>query len=105
MAAAWNVAQRSGAGLADVVSRVAGTVRAEAEQRRQVDVALGTSRSTARLLAGLPLLGIALGSGIDAQPLDVLLGSPVGAWCLLVGTALAAAGLLWIERLADGALR
>ena len=77
----------------------------EAEQRRQVDVALGTARSTARLLAGLPLLGVALGSGIEAHPLDVLFGSPVGAWCLLLGTALAAAGLLWVERLADGAMR
>ena len=105
MAAAWTVAQRSGAGLAEVVSRVAATVRAEAEQRRKVDVALGTSRSTARLLAGLPLMGVALGSGIDADPLHVLFGSPVGAWCLLVGTALAAAGVLWVERLADGALR
>jgi tight adherence protein B len=50
-------------------------------------------------------MGIALGSGIDARPLDVLFGSPVGAWCLLIGTALAASGLLWVERLADGAMR
>ena len=50
-------------------------------------------------------MGIALGSGLDAHPLDVLFGTPVGAWCLLAGTALAVAGLLWVERLADGALR
>ena len=105
VAAAWTVAQRSGAGLADVVSRIAGTVRSEAEQVRQVEVALGTSRSTARLLAGLPVMGIALGSGLDAHPLDVLFGTPVGAWCLLAGTALGVAGLLWVERLADGASR
>jgi tight adherence protein B len=103
VAAAWTVAQRSGAGLADVVTRIAGSVRAEAEQRRQVEVALGTSRATARLLAGLPLMGVALGTGIDADPLHVLFGSAVGAWCLLLGTALAAVGLLWVERLADGA--
>lgn len=105
VAAAWTVAQRSGAGLAGVVGRIAGTARAEAEQRRQVEVALGTSRSTARLLAGLPLLGIALGSGIDADPVGVLLGSAVGAWCLLLGVGLGVVGLLWVEKLADAALR
>ena len=105
VAAAWAVALRSGAGLAEVMSRIAGTVRAEAEQVRQVDVALGTSRSTARLLAGLPVLGILLGSGLDAAPLDVLLGTSLGAWCLFVGTMLAVTGVLWVERLADGAWR
>jgi tight adherence protein B len=105
VAAAWTVADRSGAGPAEVLSRIAGVVRAEAEHRRQVDVALGTSRSTARLLAVLPLLGVALGSGIDAHPLDVLFGSPLGAWCLLIGTALAGAGQLWVERLAVGGVR
>ncbi len=88
-----------------MVARIAGVVRADTDERRQVEVALGTSRSTARLLAGLPVLGILLGSGLDAHPLEVLIATPVGAWCLCVGTALAAAGVLWVERLADGALR
>lgn len=105
VAAAWTVAQRSGAGLADVVARVAAAVRADAEQHRQVEVALGTSRSTARLLAGLPVMGVVLGSGLDADPLGVLLGTPAGAWCLVVGVTLGAVGLLWVERLSDGALR
>lgn len=105
LAAAWTVAQRSGAGLAEVVSRIAGVVRADAEQRRQVDVALGTSRSTARLLAGLPVMGIVLGTGIDADPVAVLFGTVGGAWCLAAGTTLASAGVLWVERLADAANR
>ncbi|HLK95984.1 MAG TPA: type II secretion system F family protein [Nocardioidaceae bacterium] len=105
LAAAWTVAQRSGAGLADVVSRIAEVVRADTEQRRQVDVALGTSRSTARLLAGLPVMGVALGTGIDADPVGVLLGTVGGAWCLATGTALAGVGVLWVERLADVANR
>jgi tight adherence protein B len=105
LAAAWTVAQRSGAGLAEVVSRVSGVVRDDAEQRRQVDVALGTSRSTARLLAGLPVMGIVLGTGIDADPVSVLFGTVSGAWCLAAGIALASAGVLWVERLADAANR
>lgn len=102
-AAAWDVARRSGAGLADVVSKITATVRADAGRRRQVDAALGGARSTARLFAVLPLLGIALGSGLDADPLGVLTRSPAGAWCLLLGTVLACVGLIWVERLATGA--
>ncbi len=105
LAAAWDVARRSGAGLAEVVSRIAVTVRADAGRRRQVDAALGGARSTARLFAVLPVLGIALGSGMDADPVGVLTGTPAGAWTLCAGVFLAVTGLVWVERLADGATR
>ncbi len=103
LAAAWDVARRSGAGLADVVSRIATMVRADAGRQRQVDAALGGARSTARLFAVLPLLGIALGAGMDADPVGVLTESVVGAWLLCLGTALACLGLVWVERLAASA--
>ncbi len=105
LASAWDVARRSGAGLADVVSRIAAMVRADAGRRRQVEGALGGARSTARLFAVLPLLGIALGSGMDADPVGVLTRSVPGAWCLCLGTGLACLGLVWVELLADGAHR
>ena len=103
MAAAWEVAQRSGAGLADVVATVSSAVRADAGRERQMEAALGGARSTARLFAVLPALGVALGVGMGADPIGVLTTSPAGAWCLAVGTGLAAAGLTWVERLSDAA--
>jgi len=105
LAAAWEVAHRSGAGLAGVVSRIAVTVRADAGRARQVEAALGGARSTARLFAVLPVLGVALGAGMDADPVGVLTGTPVGAWCLCAGAVLVVTGLVWVERLADGATR
>jgi len=105
LASAWDVARRSGAGLADVVSRIAVMVRADAGRQRQIEAALGGARSTARLFAVLPVLGLALGAGMDADPLGVLTRSAVGAWCLCLGTALACLGLVWVERLAAGAQR
>lgn len=100
LAAAWDVARSSGAGLADVVSRIATMVRADAGRHRQVAAALGGARSTARLFAVLPLLGIALGTGMDADPLGVLTQSVLGAWVLFCGATLACVGLVWVERLA-----
>jgi len=99
LAAAWDVARSSGAGLADVVSRIATMVRADAGRQRQVDAALGGARSTARLFAVLPLLGIALGAGMDADPVGVLTRSALGAWALCLGATLACVGLVWVERL------
>lgn len=103
MAAAWEVAHRSGAGLADVVATVSAAVRADAGRDRQIEAALGGARSTARLFAVLPALGVALGVGMGADPIGVLTTSAAGAWCLAVGTCLAAAGLAWVERLSDTA--
>lgn len=105
LAAGWEVATRCGAGLADVVAGVAGTVRAEADRQRRVDVALAGARSTARLFAVLPLFGVALGAGMDANPVGVLTTTAAGAWCLCAGVLLAVTGLLWVDQLAEGVAR
>lgn len=105
LAAAWDVARRSGAGLAEAVTRIAAAVRADQGRSRQIDAALAGARSTARLFAVLPILGVALGSGMGADPVAVLTTSPAGAWALCLGTVLAVTGLVWVERLADGAGR
>ncbi len=104
LAAAWEVAGRTGAGLAGAVSRIAERVRADEARCRQVEAAVAGARATARLFAVLPVLGIVLGQGMDADPLAVMTSTPAGAWCLLIGTTLACLGLLWVERLADGAV-
>ncbi|HZB49663.1 MAG TPA: secretion protein F, partial [Mycobacteriales bacterium] len=49
----------------------------------------------ATLLAVLPLLGIGLGTAMEARPLQVLLGTGRGQVALLVGAGLDALGLLW----------
>ena len=105
VAAAWQVAQRSGAGLAAVLDRTAEALRVEDATRREVVAALGPPRATARLLALLPLFGLLLGTGIGADPWGFLVGTPVGVGCLAVGCGLGLAGLTWVERLADAAER
>lgn len=105
LAQAWRVAAVTGAPLAAVVGRVADDLAAQAEQRRSVTSAVAGARSSAAMLAGLPLLGLLLGAAMQARPLDVLFGSPSGRLVCLVGVTLDAAGLLWTQWLTARAER
>ena len=103
VAAGWEVAYRSGAGLAGVLDRLAHVLRDDEEVRREVAASLASPRATAVMLAVLPVFGIALGTAIGADPARVLLGSLSGAVCLAIGCVLALCGLFWVERIADRA--
>ena len=100
VAAAWAVAGRSGAALADVLDRVASALRSEEEARAEVVAALGPPRATAKMLAVLPLAGLGLGVLMGAHPVLFLFGSTAGLACLAAGTTLALAGVVWVEHLA-----
>lgn len=102
-AACWQVGAGTGAGLADAVERLAQGLRAEQRRRHEVRAQLAAPKATARLLAALPVLGVALGSGLGQRPLAFLLGTPYGVACLLVGLALNVAGLVWTGRIASKA--
>lgn len=103
LGAAWSVAERSGAPLADVLDRLGEGVRADLEVHREVDAAVAPARATSRLLAGLPVLGLGLGGSLGSDPVHVLLQTVPGSVCLVAGVGLSLAGLLWVDRLVDGA--
>lgn len=99
VAACWQVAVDGGAGLADGLDRIADALRAERDQREDLRAQLAGPRATAVMLALLPVVGVALGAGLGADPLRVLLDSPAGLVCLLVGGLLEWTGLAWTARI------
>jgi tight adherence protein B len=99
LAACWTVCAGSGSGLAAAVERLEEGLRADQAQRRAVEAELAGPRATASLLAVLPVTGLLLAAGLGADPVHILLSTPLGLTCLLGGLLLDAAGLWWTGRL------
>lgn len=98
--AAVRLAERTGAPLADLVERIEADARSTDRGLAAATAQASGARATAWLLAALPLGGIGLGYGIGADPLQVLLHTPVGGACAIAAVGLQVIGLLWAERLA-----
>ncbi|MFH8345196.1 type II secretion system F family protein [Streptomyces sp. NPDC018045] len=103
VAACWQVAVDGGAGLAAGLERIATALRAERDQRDDLRAQLAGPRATALMLALLPVGGLAMGSALGADPLGVLLHTPAGWACLLVGGLLEWCGVAWTARIITAA--
>jgi tight adherence protein B len=105
VAAAWSVTDRVGGPVADVLERIAAGLEADRLQRESLDAAMAGPRATTTLLAVLPLLGVALGRSMGADPVGLLLHRPLG-WALLgAAGVLEILGVLWMGRIARSATR
>ncbi|MCX6396311.1 MAG: type II secretion system protein [Propionibacteriales bacterium] len=100
VAAAWTMAHRSGAGLADAVGLAVSVIRDQRATARVVETEMAAARATARLLAGLPVGVLLIGRSAGGDPFGFLLDSVPGLICLGLGLALVWAGLAWLERIA-----
>lgn len=103
LAAAWAVATASGAPLAAVLRDLATAFRDLAQVQREVKVALVAPVATARLVLVLPLLGVLFGFALGFDTVGVLLGTPVGWGCLVVGGGLVLGAVAWNRRLVAAA--
>ncbi|SEK44101.1 tight adherence protein B [Blastococcus sp. DSM 46786] len=99
LSAAVALGTRTGCSLAAVVAAVEDDLRARLRRRRELLVATAGPRASARLLAGLPLLGLAMGSGVGADPWHVLTRTGAGQGLLVAGVLLEVAGIAWTGRL------
>ncbi|GAA0385936.1 type II secretion system F family protein [Streptomyces luteireticuli] len=103
VAACWQVAVDGGAGLAAGLERVGTALAADRDQREDLLAQLSGTRTTAVMLALLPVLALLMGSALGADPLRVLLHTPAGLGCLALGGFLEYAGLVWTRRIVRAA--
>lgn len=101
LAAAWEVSDRTGASLTATLEALAERLEARRGLENVVAAELSASRATGRLLAVLPVAGIALGYAFGGDPLDFLAGSWSGRISLVAGVVLGCAGVFWTEFIAD----
>lgn len=99
VSAAWRVSERTGAPVAEVLSRVSENLRQERHLAAVVAAELAAARASGRIMALLPFVAIVMGILVGADPLSFLFGSPLGEVVLIGGVLLAAVGVVWTERI------
>lgn len=103
VAAAWELAELTGAPLADVLSVCADAAGAEQDAAAARDIALAGPRTSARILSGLPPLGLLGASALGVDVLGQVTGGGIGTASALVGVLLWVAGWGWSARLVRAA--
>ena len=105
VSSAWAVAHESGAPLAAVLESVATDIERELELLSEIESAVAPARSTAMLMAVLPLFALGMGSGMGAAPVHVITETVWGALAVSIGSILASLGVVWVDKIADQAER
>ncbi len=99
ISAAVMLSTRTGCSLAGVLGAVEDDLRARRRHGAELRTATAGPGASAMVLAGLPVLGLAMGSGVGADPWRVLTTTGTGQVLLVAGVALELAGLAWSRRL------
>ena len=99
IAAAVRLSAGTGCSLAGVAAAVEDDLRARLRAEEELRSAVAGPRASATVLAGLPVLGLLMGSGVGADPWRMLTTTGPGTLLLVLGVALELAGIAWTGRL------
>lgn len=97
--AATRLSAEVGAPLVDVLDRLRVALEAADELACERAAALAGPRASARILAWLPIAGLALGAAIGADPVTVFADGGVGSAVLVAGLGFHLAGRAFTRRL------
>lgn len=96
---AVRLSTRNGLPLADVLDAARRDLQLRARHAKTVQARMAGPRTTATILAALPLIGIALGESTGASPIHVLAHTGIGQAMLVLGALLISAGLMWTAKI------
>jgi tight adherence protein B len=97
IAAAWRLADRTGAPLAQTLGAIADRLRRSAEDQAELAAEIAGPQATMRLLIALPGCGVFLGQLMGAQPVQIMTTTAIGRGCAGAGLLLLAGGGLWMR--------
>ncbi|WP_010205657.1 type II secretion system F family protein [Salinibacterium sp. PAMC 21357] len=103
LAAAWSVAGHVGAPLAGALRTHARALRMLVHVQREVATALAAPVATARMVLALPAVGLVFGALLGFDTLGVLVLTPIGWGCLVIGGGLIVSAVRWNARLVRSA--
>lgn len=103
LAVCWQLAEQHGLAIATLIRTAQRDIVERERFSSKVHAELAGARTTAALLAGLPVLGVGLGQAIGAHPVRFLLTG--GTWLLVIGVGLVCCGLLWSDRIISGVVK
>lgn len=103
VATLWSVSAARGVPVAKLVSAARDELDHAARHRAATHAALAGPRTTAAVLAALPLAGMCMGAAMGARPIAFLTGGGVGGVLLIVGTSLVSGGVLSAHVIIQGA--
>jgi tight adherence protein B len=99
LAVCWHLAQAHGLGMATLMRAAQRDIVERSQFCDRASAAMAGARTTAAVLAGLPVLGILFGELLGAHPLRFLLSGGAGGWLLVAGATLGCCGLMWSDRI------
>lgn len=99
LGAAWWVAVDAGAPLGPTLQRFAASLRSLAQSMRDVEVALAGPLATSRIVLALPAVGLLFGVLLGFDAPRILVTTPPGWTCLVIGGLLILGGVRWNRRL------
>lgn len=94
----------SGSSINAPLSQMAQSLINRRKHEQLISTELASTKATVFVLAGLPIMGFAMGSILGTDSISWLFGTGAGRACLLLGLALELVGWLWIRRLLNRAL-
>lgn len=100
LAAVWQLLD-AGIPVAEIVSRLDSELRSWRKHAEELTSETAAASATVAVLALLPFVGIAMGFLLGANPLRVLLHTPLGAACAMTGACLQLAGWSWARAIAN----